>query len=95
MAVNDFTLGHEIGKRLVDAGLVPPHVCRIVIDIQCNEAVKVYYECFADKSLLNEVMDSLLSKKPLVQEVKPQAVDVTNLADEYRRHAVVIKETNL
>lgn len=43
----------DFWRSLKELGLGPGEdVCRVIIDIPCNDVVKVYYECFADKRML-------------------------------------------
>ena len=62
--------GNEISKRLVEAGLIPHHTRRIVIDIQSKCCVMVYYETFADNKTIDLVLEELI-KHPKQLQVKP------------------------
>ena len=47
--------------RLQKAGVVPPEVRRVIIDIGMDECVKVYYECLADKAMFSIDLVDLVS----------------------------------
>lgn len=38
-------------KVLMDQGIIPPETRRIIIDLPCDDAAKVYYESFAAKRM--------------------------------------------
>lgn len=40
-------------KVMMDAGIVPDHCRRIVLDIAYNNVVKIYYEVLGDNRLLD------------------------------------------
>lgn len=40
-------------QELVDAGVVPADTVRMVVDIGLDDAVRVYYETYADPALFN------------------------------------------
>ena len=50
------TTSLTIGKALVEAGILPPECTRIVIDININDVVKVYYQTNGTEKLLDVVM---------------------------------------
>ena len=52
--------GAEFGKRLCDAGLIPGNSRRIVIDIQSDRCVMIYYEIYADSKTLDVVVEELM-----------------------------------
>lgn len=45
----------SVMKLLCDAGIVPPHCRRVVIDMQAGDAVRVYYEIFGDARIIDVV----------------------------------------
>lgn len=51
----------ELGSVLIEAGILPEHCTRAIIDIQVGEPVKVYAECLGDRKLLEtpKVVDML------------------------------------
>ena len=49
--------GVELGKALAAAGLVPDNCSRMIVDVQVNDVVRVYYTCFGDEDLLRVVVD--------------------------------------
>ena len=57
-------------KAMKEAKLVPPNVRRMIIDINANDAVQVYYECFGD-----EKMFELLAPSHLVDAVSIGVTD--------------------
>ena len=58
-------VGPNILKKFQDAGILSKDLMirRIVIDIQTNEAIKVYYETFVDKLTLDFCLDELVKHK--------------------------------
>jgi hypothetical protein len=64
--------GRGLGKKLVDAGIVPANTIRIIIDIDVNSAVKLYYEVFGDERLLEidwtDVKPVIFDKNSLTPE---------------------------
>ena len=42
----------ELVNQLLDVGIVPDHCRRIVIDIQADNTVTLYFECVGDERLL-------------------------------------------
>lgn len=48
-------MGNDPGliASFVKAGMVPSATRRIVIDIEYDEIVKIYYECLGDKRILD------------------------------------------
>jgi hypothetical protein len=60
-----------IGQKLIEqfkaAGLLPDMTSRIVIDIPCNDAVKVYYECFLDTEKLDLDLANSLNGGPFIR----------------------------
>jgi len=51
----DKPLGKELAK------VVPPGTTRVIVDIPCDGAVCVYYQCFASESILNLNWENALS----------------------------------
>ena len=51
----------EFMKQFVEAGLVPDNCRRIVIDLEVNDAVKVYYECFGDDKFVPRFVDHVIA----------------------------------
>ena len=60
--------GTELGKAL--AKRLPPETRRIVRDIAYDDAVKVYYECYATEGLLNFDWDSFLTGADIIAPKK-------------------------
>jgi len=46
--------GHnsELIKALTSEGLLPDNCRRMIIDIDCDNIVKIYYECYGDEKIL-------------------------------------------
>lgn len=59
----DIASGINLGKALADSGLLPENCRRIIIDIFCDELVKIYYETFADKEIIDIVIDEIVKIK--------------------------------
>lgn len=61
------TLGfnENILRALRESG-VPDMLTRVVIDIQLDEPVRVYYECFADGKMLDVVLPAALNGAVLI-----------------------------
>ena len=55
--------GVTVGKKLVDAGLIPPDTVRLMVDINVNELVKVYYETNAGEGLIDELLAQITTHK--------------------------------
>ena len=47
-------------KAMEEAKLVPPLTRRMIIDINMNDAVQVYYECFGDEKMFELLAPSHL-----------------------------------
>lgn len=45
----------DLGKILIDAGLIPPTTRRFVIDCDLDKPVTIYVEQFADERLLEVI----------------------------------------
>lgn len=52
---------HEWWKQLEDAGVVPPGVRRVIIDMPLDELAIVYYECLADARMFSIDLVNLVS----------------------------------
>jgi len=65
-------------KALEKAGIVPSHCRRIIIDINYNDAVTLYYECYADTKMLE--IDFAKHLSPLIRD-KPDDEKGTKNAD--------------
>lgn len=57
--------GFSIAKKLIEAGIIPKDLAvrRIVIDVQVDEPVSIYYETYADKVALDICVESLMANK--------------------------------
>lgn len=53
-------------KQLIDAGVVPPSTRRILIDIDHDATVKVYYECYGDEKMFTAELAVALEKAEVV-----------------------------
>lgn len=53
-------------QPLIDAGVIPPTTRRIIIDIPCDNVVKVYYECEADKRMFTIDLAAMLKDADVV-----------------------------
>jgi len=53
-------------RALEEAGILPLHCRRIIIDINYDDAVTLYYECFADTKMLE--IDFAKHLSPLIQD---------------------------
>jgi hypothetical protein len=64
----ELVFGVEIGKKLCDAGVIPEGVdpVRIVIDINMDEPVTVYYQCHGDKQMIDLTIEELIKVKKRV-----------------------------
>lgn len=51
---------------LMDAGLIPKETRRIIIDIPTDDAVKVYYESFADVRMFKIDLSAALAKADVI-----------------------------
>lgn len=45
--------GWEAMQCLRDAGVIPPHCQRILIDVPCDDIVRVYTQCVGDEHILD------------------------------------------
>jgi hypothetical protein len=50
--MNKVAASRELGRKLIEAGIVPKDTRRVVIDIPCDGAVVLYVECLGDQRLL-------------------------------------------
>lgn len=50
-------------KPFIDAGIVPANCRRIIIDFQAEDAVRVYYEVFADSRVIDVMSDLIKDNK--------------------------------
>lgn len=56
--------GYEFGNALIKAGIVPDiPLKRIVLDIQMDSPVTIYYEALVDKETLDLCLEELLKHK--------------------------------
>jgi len=63
-------------RKLKELGLGPDEdVRRVIIDIPCNECVKVYYECYADRRMLDIDMTPLLKGAKVIGVSEAAAVE--------------------
>lgn len=60
-------LGHTLIQRLQAAHLLPPACRRVVVDVQVNEVVKVYYECFGSEELLEVLLPPALTEGIVIE----------------------------
>ena len=68
------TNGHTIGKALHEAGLIPDNTRRIVIDIQCDSYVVIYYETYASKEMMDITIESLIQNKDKIKVVPVEEI---------------------
>ena len=68
--------GKGLADTLYKAGFIPEGTRRIVVDIQVNEAVRIYCDAYADEKLADVLVAGLLAEKA---ECEPPA-DMTHLA---------------
>ena len=54
--------------EMVKAGIVPEHTQRIVIDIPCDDLIRVYYQCCAEEDLVIAGLDVVLQANTVKQE---------------------------
>ena len=58
--------GHDFGSKLIKAGVIPYlPITRIVIDIQMEGPVKIFYEVNAEKKTLDLCLEELLKNEGL------------------------------
>jgi hypothetical protein len=55
-------IGSDFLKALMAAGVVPNNARRVIIDLDVESAIKVYYETWADKEAIESkpVLDAVL-----------------------------------
>lgn len=57
----------DFAKPLIDAGVLPPNLRRMIIDVQSGQPVKVYYDTFGNESLLQMITPQMLmDAEPIV-----------------------------
>lgn len=62
--MDKFVDGLEFGNALIKAGIVPDiPLKRIVLDIQIDEVVTVYYEALVDEKTLDLCLEELIKNK--------------------------------
>ena len=54
-------MANSIQQQLIDAGIVPENCTRVIIDIGLDAILKVYYETYGDKRILD--LDLMLALK--------------------------------
>jgi len=54
----------EFGRALNE--VIPPETQRIIIDIPCDEAIKVYYQTLASDAMLNLAWANLLKNADVI-----------------------------
>lgn len=62
-------LGFDIGNKLYKAGLLPERVKRIVIDINLNEIMTIYYETIASQEAIDLTIENLIQHKDKIKVV--------------------------
>ena len=50
-------VARELAQILVERGIVPRHAHRVIIDIEAEQPVKVYYTVYGDERLLEVFQD--------------------------------------
>lgn len=50
----------DFAKPLIEKGVIPKNVRRMIIDVDCNCKVKVYYDTFGHESLLQLITPQML-----------------------------------
>ena len=65
-------------QPLMDKGLVPLNCRRIVIDIPADGAIKVYYETFAARQVLDVCIEEVMKG-----DIKAQAIEKTDPLEGY------------
>jgi len=68
--------GYDFAQKLIDAGIIPEglSVRRLVIDVQMDEPVTVFYETYGDEISLDICIEGIMASNGL--EVKQ--VEITN-----------------
>lgn len=61
----EMAIGDDVINKLHNTGILPKDlkIRRVVIDIQIDHFVKIYYETVADKITLNFCLDELIKHK--------------------------------
>ncbi len=57
---------HEWWKQLEDAGVTPPGVRRVIIDIPLDNVAVVYYECLADARMFSIDLVKMVSDEKAI-----------------------------
>lgn len=60
---NNIPSGMQIATKLKEKGLIPDRVKRIVIDIQIDNCVTIYYETVASENQMDVVIEQLMKNK--------------------------------
>ena len=66
--------GHKLIKDLVDANIVPDNCRRVVLDIPCDDIVKLHYEVLGDERLLDidfaKHLGPVIENKPMMPQME-------------------------
>ncbi len=65
-----------LGKKLADAGVIPKHCRRVVIDIPCEGITMVYYECYCDQEVLHVITPESLSNAAVIDTGNRDPTDI-------------------
>ncbi len=81
MAENKCILGNVLIDKLNELGLLPENCQRIIIDLECNDVAKIYYQCAGDTRLLDVDLVNELAVVIREQKEKSTLIDSGVLGD--------------
>lgn len=75
-----------LGKILTDAGIIPDNCRRVVIDINCTDAVKIHYEVYGDDRIIE-----VLQNPAVVAVLREQRriMETTNLSSTFHEFSPI------
>jgi len=68
----------DIIERMIDLKIVPPNCRRVVIDMNLHSAIIMYYECYADKKIIELDLPKQLSEAMQIREGGVKSLQPTN-----------------
>jgi hypothetical protein len=88
-------IGSMIIEKLNEAGLLPEGTRRVIIDMHCEDVIRIYYETVANGLKLSEVFNDVRCVQELKDAVKigvcqscgQSMIDVTSIGDKLRKYS--------
>ncbi|MBN1807197.1 MAG: hypothetical protein JW837_18265 [Sedimentisphaerales bacterium] len=85
----------SIVRKLDEAGLLPEGIQRVIIDMPCDDVIRIYYQTIANGLKLSEVFNDVRCVQELKDAVKigvcqkcgQSMTDVTSIGDKLRMYS--------